>query len=255
MSSTPASDRAPDPARFGSPIRHGRLVVPPAASPAGLDAALAVRALAFRGGPGATDRDRWDTACLHLLAGPAGGPVLATLRLLPHPEGRIAGYAAQHYGLQALAARPGPALELGRLCLHPDHADPDLVRLVWAGGARVARAWGAAGLVGCTSLPGPDPAPLAPALALLARRHLGPAGLRPHPRAPETRALADFTGAETPDAAALLPPLLRAYLALGGWVGADLVIDRDLGTCHLFTCLELDTMPPARRDRLRALAG
>jgi len=255
MSSAPAPDPAPDPARFGSPIRLGRLVLRPAAGPADLDAALTLRALAFRGGPAATDRDRWDDACLHLLAGPAGGPVLATLRLQPHPEGRIAGYAAQHYALQALAARPGPALELGRLCLHPAHPDPDLVRLLWAGVARAAGAWGAARLIGCTSLPGPDPAPLAPALALLARRHLGPQGLRPRALGPGTRALADFADAETPGAAALLPPLLRAYLALGGWVGAELVIDRDLGTCHVFTCLELDTMPPARRDRLRALAG
>lgn len=251
MSSTPT----PDPARFGPPIGHGRLVLRPAEGPDDLAAALALRGLAFRGDPGAGDRDPWDAACLHLLAGPEGGPVLATLRLHPHPEGRIAGYAGRHYDLRALAASPGPALELGRLCLHPDHPDPDLVRLVWAGVARAAGAWGAARLIGCTSLPGPDPEPLAPALALLARCHLGPEGLRPRALAPDTRALAGFASAETPGAAALLPPLLRAYLALGGWVGAELVIDRDLGTCHVFTCLDIAAMPPARRDRLRALAG
>ena len=54
---------------------------------------------------------------------------------------------------------------------------------------------------------------------------------------------------------AALPALLRAYLALGGWVSDHAVVDRDLGTCHVFTCVELDRLPPARRRAFEGLAA
>ena len=260
----PAS--APDPALFGAPIRAGGLVAAPVADATGIDALLALRALAFRGDASADDRDGFDAACLHLRIGRAHGPALATLRLQPQPEGRISGYAASCHDLSALAAAPGPALELGRLCLHPEHAAPagraedgaagaDLMRLVWASVARLTDRCGAARLIGCSSFPGSDPAAHAAALGLLAQRHLGPPALRPARKAPETRPLSDWAAAATPWGAAGMPPLLRAYLALGGWVADHLVIDRDLGTCHIFTCVEIATMPEGRKRLLRAMAG
>jgi putative hemolysin len=239
---------------FGPPIRAGGLELRVAGA-ADMPAVLALRALAFRGDPGADDSDGFDAGALHLRAGPPDGPPLAALRLVVHAPGRIAGYAAGLYDLARLAAAPGRAVELGRLCLHPDHPDPDLMRLIWAGVARVVEGAGAARLIGCTSFPGTDPDRLAPALGLLARRHLGPPDLAPGRRARGTRALADFAPAAAPEGAALLPPLLRAYLALGGWVSDHLVIDADLGTCHVFTCVEIAGMPEARKRVLRGLAG
>ena len=55
-------------------------------------------------------------------------------------------------------------------------------------------------------------------------------------------------------ALAALPPLLRFYLSLGGWVSDHAVIDPQLDTLHVFTCVELARMPKARRESLRALA-
>lgn len=239
---------------FGPPIRAGGLELR-AAAPADMPGLLSLRARAFRGDRGADDSDAFDAGALHLRAGPPTGPPRAALRLIAHPEGRIGGYVALHYDLRALAAAPGRALELGRLCLDPDHPDPDLMRLIWAGVARAADGCQAARLIGCTSFRGTDPAALAPALGLLALRHLGPEGLRPAPLAREVRPLAAFAPAAAPEGAGLLPPLLRAYLALGGWVSDHLVIDRDLGTCHVFTCVEVAGMPEARKRVLRGLAG
>jgi len=51
-----------------------------------------------------------------------------------------------------------------------------------------------------------------------------------------------------------MPPLLRAYLRMGGWVSDHAVIDRDLGTLHVFTGLEIRAVPPARARALRAVA-
>jgi putative hemolysin len=53
----------------------------------------------------------------------------------------------------------------------------------------------------------------------------------------------------------LIPPLLRTYLAMGGWVSDHAVVDRDLNTLHVFTGLEIGAIPPARARALRAVAG
>jgi putative hemolysin len=52
-----------------------------------------------------------------------------------------------------------------------------------------------------------------------------------------------------------LPPLLRTYLAMGGWVSDHAVVDRQLNTLHVFTCVEVDKVPAARAASLRAVAG
>lgn len=241
-------------AGFGPPIQRDGVEVRPA-RPAEFPALAALRGRAFR--DGAEDRDAFDARCLHLWIGRPGAQPLATIRLQPHPPGDLsAGYAAACYDLAPLAAAPGPALELGRLCLAPGEGHADLVRLVWAGVTRVVETGGFARLVGCVSLKGADPAPHVPALALLALRHLGPPEHRPRRRAPEVFGFDTLHPIRpSPADLALLPPLLRAYLSLGGWVSDHLVIDRDLGTCHVFTCVEIATMPEGRKRLFRALAG
>ena len=55
-------------------------------------------------------------------------------------------------------------------------------------------------------------------------------------------------------AMAAMPPLLRTYLMMGGWVSDHAVMDRQLGTMHVFTGVEIRAIPPARRRLLHALA-
>jgi L-ornithine Nalpha-acyltransferase len=244
---------------FGPPLRVGGWEARLARSAEEVSAVLALRTRAFRGGDGAPrgrDGDRFDAEALHLWVGTAGsGAPLATLRVLVHADGAslLRGYAAQFYGLEGLAAQPGTVLELGRLCLHPDHHAPDLARLLWAGVTRLAGQTGAVRLIGCASFRGNDARAIAPHMAALAQRHLGPTRLRPRAIAPETQAFSGFPPVPAADLA--LPPLLRGYLVQGGWVGDHLVVDRDLGTCHVFTCLDIAAMPEGRKRILRALAG
>lgn len=242
---------------FGAPLVQGRWCVR-LADPADLPALLRLRARAFRGTGSADDSDEFDAGSLHLWVGEPGGMPRATLRLRLHADRRalLNGYAARVYDLRAMAEAGGPVLELGRLCTDPDRAaEGDLLRLVWAGVARVALASGATRLIGCTSFPTTDTAALEPALALLAARHQGPEGLRPGRKAAETFGFEALRAAPDPAAAALLPPVLRVYLTLGGWVSDHLVIDRDLGTCHVFTCVDVAAMPAARRRVLTQMAG
>lgn len=242
---------------FGAPIRQCGWEVR-AARAAEMTALAALRGLAFRGG--GKDGDAYDARCLHLWVEDRGaypGVPLATARIQVHREGDLGrGYAAQFFDLDALARAPGPALELGRLCVHPDHQTPDTMRLIWAGLTRIADRTGAARLIGCTSFTGTVAETFSAALTLLAARHLGPAALRPRAHAGGSVDFSSRAGnLPGPQALAQLPPLLRAYLSLGGWVGGDLVIDHDLGTCHVFTCVEIANMPEPRKKLLRRLAG
>ncbi|MEM9211400.1 MAG: ornithine-acyl-ACP acyltransferase, partial [Pseudomonadota bacterium] len=52
-----------------------------------------------------------------------------------------------------------------------------------------------------------------------------------------------------------IPPLLKTYLRMGGWVSDHAVIDRDLRTIHVFTGVEIAKIPPARRKALLRDAG
>lgn len=250
---------APLSPRFGPPLRMGGWCLR-LAGPGDIAALRDLRARAF--GRDA-DGDCFDADALHLHLGcdAPGAPPLATARLWVHGGGGalLRGYTGTVYDLGALAGRGGVSLELGRLCTEPGQGGADLLRLIWAGVARLALASGAARLVGCTSFAGIEPPPAA-ALSLLSARHLGPKALRPGRKAPETLPLPETLMRPAPGAAdgqaiSGLPPLLRAYLALGAWVGDHLVIDRDLDTCHIFTCLDIAAMPAARRHTLARLAA
>ena len=50
-----------------------------------------------------------------------------------------------------------------------------------------------------------------------------------------------------------MPPLLRGYLTMGARVSDHAVIDRDLGTTHVFAGLPVADMPAPRRRLLAAL--
>lgn len=241
---------------FGAPlVRNGWEVR--LATPEEVPELLKLRARVFRGDDSTDDTDEYDAGSLHLRVGRVGQGGLATLRLRRHRTGDSLsrGYAARFYDLGALRKARGETLELGRLCTDPDARDPDILRLVWAGVARLVLSTGAARMIGCTSFHTTDPKPLRPALGLLAARYLGPIPRRPGRKATETFGFDDLADIADPKAATKLPPLLRAYLSMGGWVSDHMVIDRDLGTCHVFTCVDVDSMPEARKRSLTALAG
>ena len=88
------------------------------------------------------------------------------------------------------------------------------------------------------------------------RGHLAPDQWRPEPRPAAYPYARLITATPDPRAGLLaLPPLLRTYLAMGGWVSDHAVQDHDLDTLHVFTAVEIARIPPARARALRAIAG
>lgn len=232
---------------------------------AGADDIRAAQALRYRcfvdpRGEG-LDADLFDDICRHVLIEEAGeaGPV-GCFRLLSLKDGREIGqsYSAQFYDLSALSAMTAPMLELGRFCIRPDRVDPDILRLAWGALTRFVDAQGVGMLFGCSSFRGTDPAPYRDAFAMLGARHLAPSDRNPGRRSAETYAFAAELSGHRPDpreAQRRMPPLLRTYLLMGGWVSDHAVIDRDLGTLHVFTGLEIGAIPETRARLLRGVAA
>lgn len=241
------------------PIEKGGLRARLAESAEDHAAALALRAARFRAGR--ADRDPLDALCMHVLVEPAGGgaPVL-TFRLLHLRTAREIGlsYAARSYDLGRLARYPAPILEIGRFCARGKLPDAAAVRLAWALLTRYVDGHNIGLMMGCSSFPGCDPAPYRDAFALLSRRHLAPPRWAPRANAPETYGFSRALAGAQPDlrrANREMPSLLRTYLAMGGWVSDHAVIDRDLGTLHVFTAVEVARIPEPRKRLLRADAA
>lgn len=206
--------------------------------------------------PDGLDRDRFDAQCLHVLVEDAGGRLLACFRLL-HLDSAVQigrSYAAQYYDLTALQGFAGPVLEMGRFCVHPDLRDPDVLRIAWGAITRFVDQSGVGLLFGCSSFAGTDAGVYANSFGQLQARHLAPVQWRPGVKAAE---VVRFPAAPHDPALALhrMPPLLRSYLGMGGWVSDHAVVDWTMNTLHVFTGVEIAAIPASRARALRAVAS
>ncbi len=242
-------------------LTRGRYRARLAGDPAERAAAHALRDLVFRGGAGGRDRDAFDDLCDHVLIEEAAtGAVVCCFRLLHLARGaEIArSYSAQFYELSGLAQFEAPMVEMGRFCIDPRvPPDPDILRLAWGAMTAYVDAHGVEMLFGCSSFHGTEAREYSDAFALLRDRHLAPRRWLPRVKAPAVFRYASRLR-HKPDlkrAMAKMPPLLRSYLMMGGWVSDHAVVDPDLGTLHVFTGLEIGAIPPARARALRAVAG
>lgn len=207
------------------------------------------------------DHDDLDAECGHMLIEETGtGRLVCCFRFLPLAGGsEIArSYSAQFYNLAALERFDGPMVEMGRFCVHPDWRDPEIIRTAWAALTRFVDEAGIEMLFGCSSFVGTEPEAHAEAFAMLKERHLAPRRWWPRVKAPNVFRFARALRLRKPDprrAMAAMPPLLRSYLAMGGWVSDHAVVDPALRTMHVFTGVEIRAIPPERIRLLRATAA
>jgi len=222
-----------------------------------IEAAQALRARAF-GLVQPRDIDGFDAQKHHILVRHQGSGDLLCCYRIGVMEGASLdqSYAAQFYDLTKLTCFPGAMMELGRFCLAPGVTDPDVVRMAWAALAQFVDAHRVALLFGCTSFKGTDPAPYSDVMALLRSRHLAPLHWQPLVKAPDTVGFVERTLDKPAEKTALqmLPPLLRSYLMMGGWVSDHAVIDHQMNTLHVFTGLEIAAIPEGRKRLLRGAA-
>jgi putative hemolysin len=248
-------------------LRKGRYDARFAETDEDLAACQRLRYLSFIHDSGAAARkdgletDAFDPRCRHVMVEEAKtGALVCCFRLLPLAGGADIGssYAAQYYELSALSRYQDRMVEMGRFCIHPAHKDPDILRVAWGAMTRFVDEEGVEMLFGCSSFRGTESDAYMDAFALLNERHLAPKRWLPRVKAPSIFPFAQRLNRRKPDmkrAQQGMPPLLRTYLLMGGWVSDHAVVDRDLNTLHVFTGLEIGAIPPARARLLRATAA
>ena len=241
-------------------------------APEDVEAAQRLRHLAFIANrPGAAaaegprahglDADEFDPECTHaLIEEVRTGRLVCCFRMLHLPDGSAIArsYSAKWYELSALADYPAPMVEMGRFCVAPGVADPDVLRVAWGAMTAYVEDNGVELLFGCSSFQGVDAEAYMDAFALLKEKHLAPKRWLPRVKAPRVFRFAKLLRLRRPDpklAMRRMPPLLRTYLVMGGWVSDHAVIDHDLNTLHVFTGVEIKRVPPKRRALLRLAAG
>ncbi|NKB49220.1 MAG: GNAT family N-acetyltransferase [Alphaproteobacteria bacterium] len=240
-------------------LQSGNLSLSLAKTAADIDAAQALRYRVFyeemAAKPSAEaarlkrDIDRFDAVCDHLLVsdrtigeGPAG--VVATYRLLrgsvATEHGRF--YTSGEYDIANLYGFPGEMLELGRSCVEAASRDRPTMQLLWRGIAAYVFHHDISLMFGCGSLHGTDPAALALPLSYLYHFHLAPPALRTK-ALPELYVDMNFLALEEIDpkkALASLPPLVKGYLRLGGFVGDGAVVDEQFNTTDVCVVVKTD---------------
>lgn len=239
--------------------RAGNLGVRLARTPAEADAGFALRFRVFYDEMGARpepstaatrrDVDAFDAVADHLLVldhdlGEGPEAVVGTYRLIRRDAAERAGgfYSAGEYDISPLLAYPGGILELGRSCVHEAYRTRGTLQLLWRGIAAYVFQHRIDLMFGCASLPGTDLDALAPALAYLHHSHIAPPELRPralpHRHVPMDRL--DPAGVDVRAALAGLPPLLKGYLRLGGFVGDGAVLDAQFNTTDVCVVVKTD---------------
>jgi putative hemolysin len=252
------SDTIVDPMDDGA-LRQGSLEIRLAGSDAEVRAAQALRfrvfyeEMAARPSPAmllaGLDFDEFDPICDHLLVfdhsrGSGADAVIGTYRLIRRDAAARAGrfYSSDEYDIAPLVDYPGEVLELGRSCVDVGYRNRPTMQLLWRGIAAYVFRHDIALMFGCASLPGTDTRLLADQLTYLHHNHLAPPHLRVR-ALPDRRidmAILDPATIDPRAAINLLPPLIKGYLRLGGFVGDGAVIDEQFNTTDVCVVVKTD---------------
>ncbi|GBQ23485.1 hypothetical protein AA0472_1115 [Acetobacter estunensis NRIC 0472] len=242
-------------------LRGGNLGVRIASTPEEIDAAQALRYRVFVEEMGAQpseeafrlkrDVDEFDAYADHLLvidhaisSGPEG--VVGTYRLMQDDAAARLGrfYSESEFDLALLHKFSGKLLEVGRSCVDARYRGRAAMQLLWRGIASYIFLHRIDVLFGCASLAGTNPDELSEELTYLYHNHLAPPALRvkalPERRVEMLRC--DPLTIDRRRALARLPPLVKGYLRLGGYVGDGAVVDHQFNTTDVAVLVKSELM-------------
>lgn len=255
-------------------LRSGNLGLRLAETPAEVDAAQALRFRVFYEEMGARadaataaaerDADEFDAVADHLLVldhdlGDGPGAVVGTYRLIRRAGAAKLGrfYSESEYDISRLLAYPGEVMELGRSCVAAPYRTRGTLQLLWRGIAAFVYQYRIDLMFGCASLPGTDLDALAPQLSYLHANHLAPPALRPRALAARHVPMDRIPLGTVETRAALndLPPLIKGYLRLGGFVGDGAVIDAQFNTTDVCIVVKTDLVTEKYAKHYERVAG
>ncbi|MCI4661962.1 MAG: GNAT family N-acetyltransferase [Neomegalonema sp.] len=207
------------------------------------------------------ESDRFDAFCKHLLLidneiEDRAHQVVGVYRLLHGsvakgtPENPGPGfYTATEFDLTAIEDYPGEVMELGRSCVDAAYRGKSAMQLLWMGLSQYITVHEITLMFGTASFHGTDLEKLAQPLSYLYHNHLAPIEMRTRTR-PEYYVSMEMLPPEQVnqlEATKAIPPLMKGYLRLGGYVGDGVFVDEQFNTVDV--CVLMDTAKITARHK------
>ena len=195
----------------------------------------------------ARDFDDFDDDCDHLLVlyhdDHHINKVVGTYRLLRRDTSKFKSfYSASEYDLSKINAFPGKILELGRSCVDTEFRSRMTMQILWRGIAHYVFLHNIDLMFGCASLPGINLNELRIPLSYLHHYCLAPEMIRTKALNHHYVSMNMMSKDEiiSQDAITTLPPLIKGYLRLGGFVGDGAVVDQQFNTTDVCILVKTD---------------
>lgn len=195
------------------------------------------------------DFDGFDAVADHLQVvdhdlGDGPESVVGTYRLTRRAAAKQIGqfYTVDEYDIAPIANLPGEILELGRSCVDTPYRTRRVMDLLWRGIAAYVAHYDIELMFGCASFQGVDVNELALPLSYLHHFHLAPEELRARalPSRYHSMNLIEKDAFNPKEALSSIPPLIKGYLRLGGFVGDGAVVDPQFNTVDICVIVKTD---------------
>lgn len=153
-------------------------------------------------------------------------------------------YTALEFDISKLLTYPGQIMELSRSCVHKNYRTKPTMQLLWRGIGAYTQLNEVALFFGCGSFIGTDVAKYRQALAYLYHFHLAPPELRSFalPIHYQDMNLIPKDQIDPKVAMRQLPPLIKAYLRVGGFVGEGAFIDHNFNSLDVCIIVKRETV-------------
>lgn len=200
------------------------------------------------------DVDQYDFLCDHLIIkDKKNQKIVGTYRLNCSLFSQKF-YSENEFNLKNILALDGIKLELGRACIHKDFRKGMVINLLWRGIAEYMSKTNSEILFGCASIKTTHPRQAALLYQHFANEQRFQNHLLCPPTRPFTMPLLDLwihslqrplTESENQEVLELIPPLCRAYLKIGAYLGGEPAYDKDFKCIDFLTILHRENLNKA----------
>ncbi|MFL2660588.1 MAG: GNAT family N-acetyltransferase [Alphaproteobacteria bacterium] len=192
------------------------------------------------------DADEFDKYCDHLVvidSSVSKDFVVGTYRLLfkPKNEKNQRFYSQSEFEISNLLENKKKSmLEAGRSCVHEKYRDGRIIKLLWRGLATYIINSKAELIFGCASFPSSDHRLFKKSLSYLDHFHSPPKHLQTFPvkKFKANFKKIDKNFLDAAEEFRKLPPLIKAYIRVGAWVGSGAIVDKKFNTTDVLIILE-----------------
>ena len=205
------------------------------------------------------DFDGVDDFCDHLLVidhSLGNNVIVGTYRFMRRDAATRYGtyYTAAEFEIEKLISQPGEIMELGRSCVHKSYRTRPVMQLLWRGIGAYISMHNVSLCFGCASFQGTDIEKYRDGMSYLYHYHLAPEELRARalPSLYHDMNMVSKDKLDKKKAMNQLPPLVKGYLRLGGFVGEGIVVDHQFNTVDVCIIAKRELMTERYSNRYTA---